>query len=336
VLHLDADGYRSFVADPFVGECVVGDGVDLVVVHDIEIDAGADLPSPGMLPVVVAVVGDRLAAGGPAHADLVVDEPGLDHLSGRVATCPIAATSLAVLLRCSERLGVEAALAAESAVYSTLQAGAEFAAWRGPTTPQPGDQHEPAVLVERDDDALTVTLNRPHRHNAVTRQLRDELCAALGIVLADDSITELRLVGAGPSFCSGGDLAEFGLRLDPAVGHRTRLAQSPARLLHRLRDRTTVVVHGATLGGGIEMAAFARTVVAHPDTTIGLPEVGLGLIPGAGGTVSITRRVGRQRCAALALATDSIDAAAALEWGLVDALDPGIRPAVRPQPGAGR
>jgi enoyl-CoA hydratase/carnithine racemase len=80
-------------------------------------------------------------------------------------------------------------------------------------------------------------------------------------------------------------------------------------------------VHGATLGGGIEMAAFAGRVVAAEDTRIGLPEVGLGLIPGAGGTASLPRRIGAQRTAALALAVDSIDGATALAWGLVDRLD---------------
>ena len=58
--------------------------------------------------------------------------------------------------------------------------------------------------------------------------------------------------------------------------------------------------------------------VAHPDTIVALPEIGLGLIPGAGGTVSLTRRIGRQRTAALGLTGRSIDAATALDWGLVD------------------
>ena len=114
--------------------------------------------------------------------------------------------------------------------------------------------------------------------------------------------------GNGPSFCSGGDLDEFGTRPDPATAHVTRLARSPARLIYRLRTRITVQLHGAAFGGGIEMAAFADIVEAHPDTRIALPEVGLGLIPGAGGTVSVTSRIGRQRTAALALSGREIDA----------------------------
>ena len=80
-------------------------------------------------------------------------------------------------------------------------------------------------------------------------------------------------------------------------------------------------MHGATLGGGIELASFAGQVIADPATTIGLPEIGLGLIPGAGGTVGLTARIGRQRTAALALTGRRIGATTAFEWGLVDAVD---------------
>jgi enoyl-CoA hydratase/carnithine racemase len=148
--------------------------------------------------------------------------------------------------------------------------------------------------------------------------MRDELTAALQLAIADDSISGIELRGNGPSFCSGGDLDEFGSRPDPATAHVTRLTRGPAKLLHRLTDRLTVTIHGATLGGGIEMAAFGRRVVADPDTSIGLPEVALGLIPGAGGTISLTNRIGRQRTACLALSGLRIDAATALEWDLVD------------------
>jgi enoyl-CoA hydratase/carnithine racemase len=85
-------------------------------------------------------------------------------------------------------------------------------------------------------------------------------------------------------------------------------------------------LHGACMGAGIELAAFARRVVAAADAAIGLPEVTLGLIPGAGGTISLPRRIGRHRTALLALSGKNVDAATALEWGLVDevrAVEPG-------------
>jgi enoyl-CoA hydratase/carnithine racemase len=267
---------------------------------------------------VVLAEGPESGGAGPAGADAVVASTDLAEIVERIGRVPLAATALAVLLRGQESRSVEAGLAAESAVYSVLQAGPEFAAWRASTEPRPVADDAPTVAVGRSDGTMTVTLDRPDRHNAISARLRDELVAALYLAVADPSIERVSLVGNGPSFCSGGDLDEFGSRPDPASAHRTRLACSPGRLLHRLADRVTVTVHGSTCGGGIELAAFAGRVVARPGVAIALPELHLGLIPGAGGTVSVTRRIGRQRTAYLALSTRPIDAATAIAWGLVD------------------
>ena len=213
-----------------------------------------------------------------------------------------------------------AGLAMESAVYSMLQAGPEFAEWRARTTQTPHSETRTTVVLERDDDAMVITLDRPHRHNAISTRLRDELAAALAVPLADRSIRSVLLRGNGPSFCSGGDLDEFGTRPDPATAHITRLSRSPGRLIHELGERIIVDVHGATMGGGIEMAAFAGRVRARQGTRIALPEISLGLIPGAGGTVSLSRRAGRQRTAALALSGRTIDVTTAIRWGVVDEL----------------
>ncbi len=289
------------------------------------IDSGAtDLPRPGSLPIVVAALGDELGGAGPAAADLVVAEgDGLERLVDVAERHPHAARALVVLLRQSELLEPDDALAAESAVYSMLQAGDDFRRWRAGWSDEPPRLWDdaPTVLVDRRDDELSIELNRPHRHNAITRQLRDELCDALALAVLDDSVRAVTISGRGPSFCSGGDLAEFGARRDVAEAHAVRLAQSPARLVHRLRARVAVRVHGVAFGGGIELAAFAGHVIADPATRFGLPEIELGLIPGAGGTVSLPRRIGRQRTAALALAAAEIGAATALDWGLVDAVD---------------
>jgi enoyl-CoA hydratase/carnithine racemase len=175
----------------------------------------------------------------------------------------------------------------------------------------------PAVVVTRTDDALNIRLARPHVHNALDARMRDELLDALAVAVGDE---RLRVVvsGEGPSFCSGGDLDEFGTFADPATAHSLRLDRSIGAVLLTLADRTTFSVHGTTCGSGIELAAFASRVTAHRDTTIALPELGLGLVPGAGGTVSITARIGRHRTAHLALTRRTIDATTALAWGLVD------------------
>jgi hypothetical protein len=210
----------------------------------------------------------------------------------------------------------------ESLAYSTLQAGPEFARWlaeRGPA--QLPDIPDP-VQAERDRDSLHVRFNRPQRHNAFSTDARGSLLEALEVARLDPSISEVVLSGNGPSFCSGGDLAEFGTFADPASAHLARTRHSPALVLDELTGRLgrgcRAEVHGQVLGSGLEMAAYCGWVRAHPDAVFGLPELGLGLIPGAGGTVSITRRIGRWRTAYLVLSGRRIDAATALRWGLID------------------
>lgn len=91
-----------------------------------------------------------------------------------------------------------------------------------------------------------------------------------------------------------------GNRFDPAVAHRIRLRRSAGRAVAEVADRLTAYVHGACVGAGVELTAFAARVVADPGTTFWLPELAMGLVPGAGATVSIPRRIGRQRTALLA------------------------------------
>jgi enoyl-CoA hydratase/carnithine racemase len=211
----------------------------------------------------------------------------------------------------------------ESVAYSTLQAGPEFARWlaeRGPASPP--ELADP-VLARRDGDTLRITFNRPQRHNAFSTDARAALLEALAVAQLDPSVTAIVLSGNGPSFCSGGDLAEFGTFADPASAHLARTRHSPALALDALTARLgracRAEVHGQVVGSGLEMAAFCGWVEARDDSVFGLPELGLGLIPGAGGTVSVTRRIGRWRTAYLVLSGRAIDADTARQWGLVDA-----------------
>jgi 1,4-dihydroxy-2-naphthoyl-CoA synthase len=208
----------------------------------------------------------------------------------------------------------------ESRVYSSLQDGPEFKAWRAATpvkAKQPNG--EPAVLVARVDDELRVTLNRPERRNALGVEVRDGLLDAFAVAHADPAL-HVVVSGNGPSFCSGGDLDEFGTFPSPAEAHVIRLQTSIGAAIDAIKERVTFRIHGACYGSGIELPAFAARVVAHPDTTIALPEIGLGLIPGAGGTVSMTRRIGVERMRQLGLSRQPIDAETALAWGLIDAI----------------
>jgi enoyl-CoA hydratase/carnithine racemase len=212
----------------------------------------------------------------------------------------------------------------ESLAYSTLQSGAEFARWLAERGPAAVPELPAPVLAEREGNVLHVRFNRPQRHNAFSTEARAALLEALDVALLDPSVTEVVLGGNGPSFCSGGDLAEFGTFADPASAHLARTRHSPALALDALTTRLgracRAEVHGQVLGSGLEMAAFCGHVTCRPGATLGLPELALGLIPGAGGTVSITRRIGRWRTAYLVLSGRFVDAATALDWGLVDAL----------------
>jgi enoyl-CoA hydratase/carnithine racemase len=279
----------------------------------VGISAGADQPDPAAHPAAAA-------------CDLVVPARGrdLDAVLATVGSRPIAATALVLLLRGSERRRVDEGLHAESAVYSALQAGPEMAAWRAGRPPRERAVAEEgaAVALERHGDRLAITLTRPHVRNALDARMRDQLTDAFRLVALDPTIAEVHLHGMGPSFCAGGDLDEFGSFPDVATAHLVRLQQSAGRAIHAVADRVTAHLHGACMGSGIELPAFAGAVLAHPATVIGLPEVSLGLVPGAGGTVSLPRRIGRHRTALLALTGRPIDAPTALAWGLVDALTP--------------
>ncbi|WP_306320016.1 MULTISPECIES: enoyl-CoA hydratase/isomerase family protein [unclassified Streptomyces] len=231
-----------------------------------------------------------------------------------------AAVALVHVLRLGRSLGVPERLVAESLAYSALQGGARFRHWLAST---PRGAARPAahpVRLDRAGELLSVTLNRPWVRNAVDAATRDALCEALTVAVADPSVARVDLRGSGPAFCSGGDLSEFGSSTDSARAHRVRVERSPAGLLARCGQRVTAHLHGACVGAGIELASFAGRIVATPDTWIRLPEVAMGLIPGAGGTAGIPRRIGRHRTAWLALSGVQLTAHEALDWGLVDVI----------------
>jgi enoyl-CoA hydratase/carnithine racemase len=249
----------------------------------------------------------------------------LDDLEVPVRSAPAAATTLAHVLRATEGAPVEPGLVVESLAYSMLQHGERFEAWladRPASTPKV--EADDPVRIERIGDRLTIRLQRPAVHNAMNAPMRDALCEAFELVLSDGAIAGVDLRGDGPSFCSGGDLTEFGSTRDAALAHLIRVQRSVGARVHRCADRVTAWLHGACVGAGIEVSAFASRVVARDDARVCLPELAMGLIPGAGGTVSIPRRIGRHRTAYLALSGVALDAQTALAWGLVDEIASGL------------
>ncbi len=307
-------------------------------------DSGAappHLPPPaGLLPIGFGwiVVGvSRLAAPattvdcdialtsapGARRPWVTVDDLGaaIERLRAAVAASPEAALVAAQLLRRGGTGPPDDDLFCESLAYSTLQGGPKFRAWLAarPAKPPRPPTASP-VLVERRDDELHVTLNRPEVRNAYDAATRDGLIGALQLAVADRSVKTVLLRGRGPAFCSGGDLQEFGSAPDPATAHLVRTSRSGGWWLAQCAGKVTAHIHGACVGAGIELPAFAGRVVAAPGTELRLPEVGMGLVPGAGGTASIPRRIGRHRSAWMALTGAVISAPTALAWGLLDAI----------------
>jgi enoyl-CoA hydratase/carnithine racemase len=174
------------------------------------------------------------------------------------------------------------------------------------------------VLIERNEDQLTIVLNRPQKRNAYSADLRDALFEALSLAKVDGSIEKVIVRGAGENFSAGGDLTEFGEARDGAFAHISRITRSTGMLLSQLNTKTEFYLHGACIGAGIELPSFSNRIVAAPGTFFQLPEVAMGLIPGAGGTVSILNRIGRIRTAYMAISNERIDTETALHWGLID------------------
>jgi len=267
-------------------------------------------------------------AAGMTHADPAgfdVDSDDPEPLVSAVLAHPAAAVVAAQVLRVNERLSVADGLVVESLAYATLQSGPEHQAWlarRGRKVRS--DLHRPRLaLSDPDHDAngpLELVLDRPRLHNLMDSAMRDQLAEALRTVAATDPPRPLLWRANGPSFCAGGDPAEFGSVADPAAAHMIRSSAGPAALLASISDRVSVVIEGPAVGAGIELAAFCAHVTAGPGARFALPELAMGLIPGAGGTVSIPLRIGRQRTLQWLLLGSEIDPPTAQAWGLVDRL----------------
>ena len=266
-----------------------------------------------------------IGLGAPGHplvaqVDAVIEPPvTVEGLIAQVTANPNASAVAVQLLRDLEGVEVERAMTAESLAYGLLQGGAEHGAWLGGRTANRSPSGR--VVLSRDDTLLRITLDRPWARNAIDRAMRDELFEAFTVAASDREITRVELRSVGPAFCIGGDLDEFGVTRDPATAHQIRMQTLPARPLSRRADILNVHVQGACVGAGLEIAAFAGRVTASPSAWFQLPELAMGLIPGAGGCVSVARRIGRQRTALMLLSGRRINAATALGWGLIDAIE---------------
>ncbi|HSD10406.1 MAG TPA: enoyl-CoA hydratase/isomerase family protein [Candidatus Binatia bacterium] len=173
------------------------------------------------------------------------------------------------------------------------------------------------ILFERRGQVAWVTLNRPDVRNAYNTEMRDDLHAALSTVHDDESLRALVLRGAGPAFCSGGDVREFGSAPSPVVAREVRWRRDVWGLLRSLRQPTIAAIHGHAAGSGLEMALLCDFRIAATDAILSLPETGLGMIPGVVGTQTAPRAIGVGRTLDLVLTGRRIDAREARRVGLV-------------------
>lgn len=297
------------------------EGCDL---HDgpfVLIDLGATsrkaLQSP---PCPVIAVGESthpLAA----HADVVVpDFAAAQVIAESIAAQPHAAAVLVQLLRLLPQISVQHGLVAESLAYAALQGSAAHRAWQNTRARAAQSLAAGAVDLSRQDDVFSITLDRPEAGNAIDRPMRDGLFEGLALANADPEIARVVLRGRGKAFSLGADLDEFGTTTDPAAAHAIRGLTLPAHQAALCMDRLEAEIDGACVGSGLELAGFSHRITATARSWFQLPELAMGIIPGAGGCVSLSRRIGRQRTAWMVLSGRRISARQALEWGLIDAV----------------
>ena len=174
------------------------------------------------------------------------------------------------------------------------------------------------------DGALaTITLRRPEKLNALDQGMIAALAAACDRIESERAVRVVLLAGEGKAFSAGGDI-EAWAALDPLTFGRLWIRDGHRAMdrLARLRQPTIAVLTGHALGGGLELAAVADFRVAEAHVRLGLPETGLGMVPGWSGTQRLVRRFGAQIVRRMSIAGEMLGADQALAAGLVDRVVP--------------
>jgi enoyl-CoA hydratase/carnithine racemase len=178
------------------------------------------------------------------------------------------------------------------------------------------------VIYEKADNGIAyVTLNRPDSLNAFSVQMRDDLYEILSAIKADDEVRVAVFKGAGKrAFCAGADLTEFLTAPSAVKARRIRAVRDLWRLFLSTPQPLIAALHGYVLGSGIEIALFCDLRIASRDVIFGLPESGLGILPGAGGTQTLPRIMGIAGALDMLLTGRRLGGQEALQLGLVNRL----------------
>lgn len=180
------------------------------------------------------------------------------------------------------------------------------------------------LSYETVEGICTITINRPDALNALNAELLLELSFAFDMAATDPEVQALILTGSGRAFVAGADITELrNIGTDVFQGRDASLAgQDVMNSLAAMPLPVIAALNGFTLGGGLELALAADLRVASEDARLGLPEVGLGLIPGYGGTQRLPRLIGLSRALDLILTGRHVPADEALSLGLVNRVVP--------------
>ena len=173
------------------------------------------------------------------------------------------------------------------------------------------------VILNLDEGIATIVLNRPQAMNALCDALNTDLLEAIRAVYADGTVRALIITGSGKAFAAGADIKEM-INANQFDAERTASkAHSINDVLEALPIPVIAAVNGPALGGGCEIALSCDFRVAGESSAFGLPEVGLGIIPGAGGTQRLTKIVGPVKAKEIIMAGKVVKGKEAYEIGLV-------------------
>jgi enoyl-CoA hydratase/carnithine racemase len=185
-------------------------------------------------------------------------------------------------------------------------------------------------MVERDGPIVTATINRPEQRNAISgaedMDAIERLCAD---VAADPGVRAVILTGAGSAFCAGGNVKDMAARQGMFAGspyalrnaYRSGIQRIPMAL-YELEVPVVAAVNGAAIGAGLDLACMCDIRIAADTAKFAESFVKLGIVPGDGGAWLLPRVIGMARASLMTLTGDTIDASAALEYGLVSAVAP--------------
>jgi enoyl-CoA hydratase/carnithine racemase len=177
------------------------------------------------------------------------------------------------------------------------------------------------VLVRRDGPEARITLNRPAQRNALSIELMRDVIAALEELGADPSVRVIVVDAAGPAFCAGHDLGEMAGRDLPFYQHVFDVCTEMMQALHRVPQPVIARVHGIATAAGCQLVASCDLAVAADDARFATPGVKIGLFCSTP-MVPLSRAVGRKRALEMLLTGTPIDAATALDWGLLNRVVP--------------